>query len=223
MKAEISRFITGAAIVVVGIALLLGNFDVLNFKELFSDWWPLIIILGGILLFINNIRNYLWALIVVGFGVLLQARELGMTDVNPWQMIWPVIIIVVGLSIIFNRAVGRHRISKKERDDLSAILGGHDQKNTSEDYKGSKLTAIMGGVKLDLAKATIKKEATIEIFSFWGGVELIVPANVVVKNQLSCIAGGVENKTDTQETKDTPVLYVTGDVIMAGVEIKTSR
>lgn len=220
MKAEISRFITGLAIVIVGVALLLGNFDILNFKELLHDWWPMAIVLGGILILINNIRNYLWGFLVIGIGILLEARQLGLTDINPWQLVWPTIIILVGVSIIFNRAVGRHKVSKKDREDLSAIMGGHDQKNTSEDYRGSKLTAVMGGIKLDLSKSTIKKEATIEVFSFWGGVELIVPENIIVKNQISCIAGGVEDKSDAPKDKTAPVLYVTGDVIMAGVEIK---
>jgi predicted membrane protein len=220
MKAQLSRFIMGLAIVAIGVGFLLGNFDILNFKDLAKDWWPLVVVLVGILIFINDIKNYLWALIVTGFGVLLELRQLGVADINPWQVFWPAVIILVGLSIIFNRAVGHHKISKSERDDLSAILGGHDQKNTSDDFKGSKLTAVMGGIKLDLRKATIKKEATIEIFSFWGGIELSVPDNVIVKNRISCIAGGVEDKTEQPKEKNAPILYITGDVMMAGVEIK---
>lgn len=222
MKTEITRFITGLAIVAVGVALLLGNFDLLNFKALLHDWWPMFIVLGGVLILINNLRNYLWAIIVIGFGVLLEIRQLGIADVNPWQVIWPAVIILVGLSLIFNRAVGKHRVSKENREDLIAIMGGHDKKNASEDYKGSKITTVMGGVKLDLSRAIINKEATVEVFSFWGGVELIVPSNVIVKNQLSCIAGGVEDKSE-HPGKDAPVLHITGDVIMSGVEIKNRK
>lgn len=220
MKSQITRFIAGLAVVAVGVGFLLDNFNVYDFDGFMHDWWPLAIILAGLLIFINNVRNFILPVIIIGVGTLLELRQLGITDVNPWQVIWPAALVLIGLSIIFNRAVGHHKVSKTDRDDLMAVLGGQDQKNASDDYKGSKLTAVLGGIKLDLRNATIKKEATIEVLSFWGGVELLVPKDVVVKNQLSCIVGGVEDKTEHPGSKSAPILYITGDVIMAGVEIK---
>lgn len=220
MKAQLPRIIMGLAIVSVGVGFLLGNLGILNFNELASTWWPLAVILGGILIFISDPKSYLWALLVLGLGVLWQLQKLGVTDVNPWQLFWPAVIILVGFSILMNRSAARLRVSKTEREDITAILGGSDQRNSSQDFKGSKVSAIMGGVKLDLRKAVIKKEATIEIFTFWGGVELLVPSNVIVKNKSSVILGGIEDKTEHDTAKDAPVLYITGDIIMAGVEVK---
>lgn len=219
MKSYITRIITGLVVVAIGVGFLLDNAHVIEFGTIATTWWPLLVVLAGIVIFINDAKNYLWALLVMGAGVLFQLRTLDIVDVNPWQVFWPVVIIVVGVSIIFSRTPG-HKVSKSERDDITAILGGSEQQNTSNDFKGSKLTAVMGGTKLDLRKAKIKKEATVELFAFWGGVELIVPRNVMVRNQTSAILGGVEDKTDQELTKDSPVLYVIGDVIMAGVEIK---
>lgn len=210
----------GLAIVSVGVGFLLGNLGILNFNELAGTWWPLAVILGGVLIFISDPKSYLWALLVLGLGVLWQLQKLGITDVNPWQLFWPAVIILVGFSILMNRSAARLRVSKTEREDVTAILGGSDQRNGSQDFKGSKVSAIMGGVKLDLRKAVIKKEATIEIFTFWGGVELLVPSNVIVKNKSSVILGGIEDKTERDTAKDAPVLYITGDIIMAGVEVK---
>lgn len=220
MKAQITRSITGIAIIAVGAGFLLDSFNVIEFGKLAADWWPLAVILAGVLIFLNDTKSYLWAILVMGIGVLFQLRELDIIDVNPWQVFWPVVIITVGLSVLFTRAP-RIRASKAERDDVMAILGGSDQKNASEDFKGSKLTAVMGGSKLDLRRATIKKEATVEVFAFCGGIELVVPRNVTVRNQTSAILGGVEDKSERDEIgKSAPVLYVTGDVIMSGVEIK---
>lgn len=220
MKAYTLRFITGLAVIAAGAALLFSNLEIYNFKDLVSDWWPLAIIVAGLLVFLNDVKSYVWSLLIVGLGVLLQLKQLDVVDVNPWQLFWPAIVIAVGVSIIFNYSASRRKVTKAERDDVTAILAGSEKKNTSEDFKGAKVTAVMGGVKLDIRKATIKKEATIEVFSFWGGVEIIVPRDVVVRNQTSAVLGGVEDKSDFEGTKNAPVLYVTGDVIMAGVEIK---
>ena len=210
---------TGLVIIAIGIGFLLDNAHIIELNALARTWWPLLVVVAGVLIFINDTRSYLWAIVVAGVGMLFQLRELHVIDINPWQVFWPAVIIVVGLSIVFSRVPG-NKVSKSERDDVTAILGGSEQHNMSHDFRGSKLTAVMGGTKLDLRKAHIKKEATIEVFAFWGGVELIVPRDIVIRNQTSAILGGVENKTDQDITKDSPVLHVVGDVIMAGVEIK---
>lgn len=211
----------GAIITAIGMALLLDGFDIFDFGDIAAQWWPLLVILAGVMIFINDSKNYLWALLVVGFGVLSQARELGYGDINPWEFFWPLVIIVVGISILMNRSVGRQKMAETDRsEDIGAVMGGVDQRNVSEDYKGGRVTAVMGGAKIDLRKATIKQSATIEVFTLMGGIELIVPRNVVIKNQTSVILGGVEDKTEQEAVKSSPVLELVGDVILGGVEIK---
>lgn len=221
MDKNITRFVTGIGIIAVGLGLLLGNLNVFNFGDFISTWWPLAIIIAGVLILINDSKNYIWALIVLVFGIALQLRELDIVTVSPWQFFWPLVIIAVGVSILVNRSGARQLVSREERDDIRAILGASEQKNQSTDFKGSKITAILGGVELDLRKAVIKHDATIEVFSLMGGVEIKIPRNVVVKNQTSAILGGVEDGTDQDLSKSAPTLYITGDVILAGVEIKS--
>lgn len=220
MDKNITRFVTGIGIIAIGLGLLLGNLNVFNFGDFISTWWPLAIIIAGVLILINDSKNYIWALIVLVFGIALQLRELDIVTVSPWQFFWPLVIIAAGVSILVNRSGARQLVSREERDDIRAILGASEQKNQSTDFKGSKITAILGGVELDLRKAVIKHDATIEVFSLMGGVEIKVPRNVVVKNQTSAILGGVEDGTDQDVSKSAPTLYITGDVILAGVEIK---
>lgn len=219
MKSQIARTMTGLLIVAVGVGFLLDSAHVINFGTIASTWWPLAVIVAGIIMLINDSRNYLWSFLIIGLGVFFQLKEFYFIDINPWELFWPLVVIIVGASLIFRPGSG-HKVAKTDRDDLSAIMGGVDQKNVSEDFKGSKLTAVMGGVKLDLRKAKIKKEATIDVFAFWGGIELIVPRNIVVRNKASSILGSVENTAEQDEAKDVPVLYITGDAIMGSVEIK---
>jgi predicted membrane protein len=78
----------------------------------------------------------------------------------------------------------------------------------------------MGGVELDLSKATVAHEAVIDVFVLMGGLELRVPENVIVKSKAVCILGGVEDKTNPADAVKAPVIYLDGTVIMGGVEIK---
>lgn len=212
--------ITGLGIIAIGVGALLGALELVNFQNFFKDYWPLLVIAAGLLMLLANPRQFAWPLIIIVWGTLSQLRELDIVTVNIWSLIWPLIIIAFGVSLVLNRTHKHNDINKKDLDNLSAIFSGTTTKNHSEDYKGGDITTVCGGVELDLRKATIKKEATINVFAFWGGISLTVPEEWTVKVRAMPIAGGVENKTATPTDKNAPILYVDGDVIMAGVEIK---
>ena len=217
---SLTRSITGLLIIAVGLSFLLTNLNVLPFSVAIGDWWPMFVIVGGVLILLNDRKNYLWALLVIALGIVFQLNQLNVIDVNPWQLFWPAVIIIVGVSIMTSHKVPRKNIEASEREDVTAVLSGSETKVQSKDFKASRVTAVCGGVTLDLREATIKKEATIDLFSLWGGIEIYVPKNVIVKNNTSVILGGVENNTAADTDRDAPVLHVVGDVVMAGVEIK---
>ncbi len=221
MKTYISRLIIGAAIVIVGGALLLDGLNIVDTSSVLKNWWPLLIVAAGVAMFINDSKNYIWAFIVMAAGVFVQLRVLGYySDINVWQVLLPLVLIVVGVSVATGRAVFPQTKVEEGSDDVVAILGGSDHINSSEDFVSSKVTAILGGAKIDIRKATIKKAATVELFTIMGGVEIVVPRGVIVVNKTNSILGGIENKTDQEVTKSSPTLTILGDVIMGGVEIK---
>jgi predicted membrane protein len=81
----------------------------------------------------------------------------------------------------------------------------------------------MGGVELDLRGASTPsgQDAIIDVFVWWGGVEITVPPDWAVSNQVVAIMGGADDSsTGTQDA--TNRLIVRGFVIMGGVEIKTN-
>lgn len=222
MKTSYTRIFAGLGIVLLGGLLLLNTLNIEGYSNLLSMWWPLFMIGAGVLVWLNDPKgSFLWGMMLIGFGVLFQINNLDVLTFNPLQLFWPVVVIVVGLSILFRRSHTRPRpTSENSTDDIAAILSGAEQVTTSTDYGGGRVTTIMGGATLDLRKAVIKKEATLDVFALMGGIELWVPENVVVKAKTTAILGGIENKSHAKEGKNVPVLYITGQVVMAGIEIK---
>ncbi len=217
-NASLSRTLAGIGIISLGVLAALGAVDVINFSALWNSWWPVILLATGGLMMLANPRNWGWPVLFMTFGALALVRTLGYKpDFEPFQLFWPAVLIVFGLSLLRGKTT---RVSVSSDEDSFALLGGSESKNTSKDYRGGKTTAILGGTSLDLREAVIKKQATINITVFCGGVELRIPETWVVKNQLNAVLGGAEIKTGPQPGANAPVLILTGDIIMGGVEVK---
>lgn len=220
MKQTITRVITGLLIILLGVGALLDAINIFDFWGSFGTWWPLTLVLAGVLIVINNARQYITAIALVLIGTIFQLNNLTIIDVDVWNIFWPVIIIAIGLSILINRAKTPKDVRTQDLDSISAIFSGNETSNKSKDYKGGKVTAIFGGVSIDLTDAVIKKEATLDILTVCGGIELRVPREWQVKHSVFPILGGVESKVHSNDDKG-PTLYITGTAALGGVEIKS--
>jgi hypothetical protein len=210
------RLVIGIGIIMVGLLALLGEFGVINFAGWFSTYWPLLFIAGGLAFWADNPRqNYIWSIIIICLGIVAQLNALDIVNVGFWQLFWPAILIVFGWSVLVNRA---ENITSEE--NVTAFLSGATNKSNSKDYKGGKVTAILGGSELDLRKAAIKQSATIEVLAVMGGIEIRVPEGWDVRASVTPILGGTDNKTAVPSNSKAPVLNVVGTVMMGGVDIK---
>jgi predicted membrane protein len=223
MKQTLSRYVTGILIIIIGLGALLDTLNVISFWGYFSTWWPALIIIGGVITFANDARrNYIWALALVIVGGLLLLKNHSLVEFSVFELIVPVVLVAVGLSVL----IGHKNRSKvptttHHADDISVLFSGSETVNKSDDYQGGKVTAIFGGAMLDLRDAKIKKEATLDVFALFGGIEIRVPRDWKVVSKVAPIAGGVENKSQGDDSHKGPVLILTGSAILGGVEIKT--
>src|SRR5690606_26495461 len=120
-KSTLTRSITGIVVIAVGILALLGTLGVFNFGEIIGRFWPLFVVLGGILMYINNPRQVLWPIIVVIAGIAFQLRQLDLFSFNVWQLFWPIVIIGVGLSVLINKTGKRVAATEKGSTTLSVF------------------------------------------------------------------------------------------------------
>jgi len=102
-----------------------------------------------------------------------------------------------------------------------AMLSGHELRPVSRPFRGADLNAIMGGIKLDLTSARMEGDsAVIEVFAFWGGVEIFVPPDWTVTSEVTTLLAGFIDKRRPTSVVPTKHLVIKGMVVMAGVEIK---
>ena len=81
----------------------------------------------------------------------------------------------------------------------------------------------MGGAQIDLTEADLAEKSGLNVFILMGGLELRVPKEWNVQIDVLPIMGGVEDQItkfpDSVVNKDKR-FYLTGNVVMGGVEIK---
>lgn len=98
-----ARVIPGLILAAVGVVLLLSNLGLVSLTELLV-WWPMLLLAFGLHVFFND-RNRLLGLALIGAGALVQLRELELFRIQ-WRAVqdyWPLLLIVVGLSLILRR------------------------------------------------------------------------------------------------------------------------
>lgn len=187
----------GIMLVVIGLAFLVDYTSELDVLEYIKIFWPLVLIIAGLYHLFK--RSGLWfgsfALIII--GVILQVNNLDIIEDDFKKLIWPVIIIMVGMWIIMSH---KKRTGEDKNIDNSnnyfALFSGINTNNESDDFKGGNVTAIFGGVELNLCKASIKEEKVfLDATAIFGGVEIKVPENWKVNVTGLPIFGGYENKT----------------------------
>ena len=220
----------GAFLVLGGVALLLDHMGYISVDRLWR-FWPLLLVCAGIPNIMRR-EHRLWGILLITGGVLFQLNELGIAHFR-WNDVWPILLIATGLMLMWGAIEARRRPSAPPaggdpRTTLSeaAVFGGVERRVTSQDFQGGHISAIFGGVEIDLTEAGMQAdEATLEINAIFGGVEIRVPETWQVAFRGTPIFGGIADKTRVGRTTDLTdprrkVLILTGAVIFGGVEIK---
>jgi predicted membrane protein len=142
---------------------------------------------------------------------------------------WPVFLILGGVLMLFKgRARDRHdsngmsaeeRVVHSDRLNTTAVMSGAKVKSDAQNFRGGELTAVMGGIELDLRQASIEGEAVLNVFALWGGISIKVPTDWSIVLNGVPILGGIDDKT-LPPMNPTKRLIIDGEVIMGGVEIR---
>jgi hypothetical protein len=220
------RAFFGVTIVAIGGILLLRNLEIIKFDSWNVFWgtvWAAGLVLAGLVTIVSSQRllTRAWGLLLLAAGVSVGLNAYGIIDVSIWKLFWPVVLIAVGLMMVFSiGSANRKRAEESGTDDNEkvAIFYG-EQSRVRGDYTGGSATAIFGGVDLDLRQANIKDGAIIDVFTFCGGININLPDDVIVKNEVRGVLGGSDDKTMSKPSAK-KTIYLKGECVLGGLEIK---
>ena len=210
MKKDYSALIWGLLFVAVGIIFGGNALDIWDIDIFFPGWWTLFLIIPGLISMVRYGFN--WGsgiLVIIGLVLLFDALDI-IDDGVIWKLIFPLVLVAVGISIIasFFRTGTKKGIKSEEYSKsksykydstqyprYTAILGGGDYKNNTEDLKGVVAEAILGGLSIDLRDAKITEDIVLELTAVLGGIDIFIPDNVRVEIISGVpVLGGFEHK-----------------------------
>jgi hypothetical protein len=224
-----TRLLVGIWIIVLGLIFLAGNLGWIDSRQAFHIFWPLIFVFvgAGMVSETSGKRANRWGWVFIAVGVWLFADKIGWVNVSLWQLAFPVALLGVGGLLVW-RAFSRPTTDIPEITDehaefirTFAVMSGTELRPVSRPFRGADLSAVMAGVKLDLTDARVEGDTVaIEVFAFWGGLEIYVPSDWTVISRVTTLMAGFVDKRRPTSTVPTKTLVITGFVVMSGVEIK---
>jgi predicted membrane protein len=222
------QLVFGLIVSVIGVVLLLGNLGITEARH-YLKYWPVALIALGLAKLLQSrslpgaVGGMAWMLL----GAWFLGWNLGWLQTSVWGVLktyWPALLVFFGLSLVWStvrrRTGGGPTVDSRNEVRALAMLGGLKWASDAPNFQGGEVTAVMGGVHLDLRRASLRGRAVLDTFAMWGGVELVVPEGWAVELQGTPILGGFEDKTRPPLDDNAPRLVVRGVAVMGGVEIK---
>jgi predicted membrane protein len=224
-----SQVVIGMMVIAVGVIFTLDNLGIIYAEDYLRYWPTALVLIGGVKVWHARKDGHGWfsGLLFLGVGSYMLINRITYIRLDARE-IFPLVLVFLGGYLVWRGVFGRSRSSQAadvmNRFSSLAVMGGSARRSNSQAFEGADLTAIMGGCDIDLRDASIapNTEAVIEVFAFWGGIDLKVPEDWVVVNRVIPLMGGVDDKTRTPIDASAlqKRLIVRGIVIMGGIGIR---
>jgi predicted membrane protein len=221
----------------IGVVLVLaGLFLVIRNTGFFPDFidnvifsWPMLLVVIGLVMTLGASEKTA-GVIVMAVGGFFMIPLLFRETFHMYNMFWPSIFIIIGVIFIVSRRRGWNAVTTKgtagdDYIDYVNIFSGGERQIVSQNFKGGKISAVFGGIELDLTKANLAPGVSeLEIACVFGGATIIVPDDWWVTIEVTPILGGFSDtrKLNPGRAVDSSKhLLIKGAVIFGGGEVKS--
>lgn len=232
------RALWGIGVMLLGIVLFVDRLGLAE-AGFIVRFWPVLLIAYGVQQLsstdvrtgtrVFKVNGAIW----VALGGILLLRSVGIIKANLSDLFWPSLLILIGVRLVLGRSAGVGGDIEGGADGaLVAVLSGVKRVSAAVPFRGTEVTALLGGVQIDLRRAQLEpgQEAVIDLLAVMGGCEIFVPSEWVVSSPVVAILGGVEDKrvlvpqtvieAATARTTEPPRLVLRGFVLMGGVTLR---
>lgn len=244
-KSHMRGKISGGILVVLAGSLFLAKELGADIPHWIFTWKTLLIGIGLVMGVKHGFTRPGWLIAILVGGVFLLVDLFPAIAIKP--LLWPIVIILFGLFIIFKprrnkyrnwekwqkyHQEGGHRFScTREGESIhedtlgsTSILGGVKKNVLSKNFKGGEVVNVFGGAEINLAQADFEGTVSLELVNVFGGTKLIVPANwEISSSELTSVLGSIEDKRPVQPKSDfnKKVLVLTGTTVFGGIDIRS--
>ena len=240
-----NRVWSGLLLLVVG-GLLMAKQLGAEIPHWMFQWYTLLIAIGLLIGFKSGFRNA-GGLIMIIVGIAFLLNDI-IPNANMQNFIWPGILMIAGIVFIIKPRQHTHKkdwrywedidhkytappqpiITETETNEpsevieINAVFGSVNKLILSKNFKGGEINAFMGGAEINLLQADIKQTIQLEVNTVFGGTKLIVPANWDVKNEITAVFGGVEDKRNASIAmpEASKILILKGACVFGGIELR---
>ncbi len=223
--------------VIIGILLVLaGLFLVIRNTGIFPDFidhvvfsWPMLLVAIGLIMTLGASEKTA-GVIVMAVGGFFMIPLLFRETFHMYNMFWPSIFIIIGVIFIVTRRRGWNSVASKgmigdDYVDYVNVFSGGERQIVSQNFQGGKVSAVFGGMELDLTKAKLAPgRVELEIACVFGGATIIVPDTWFVTIEVTPVLGGFSDsrKLVPGRTVDSvSQLVIRGAVVFGGGEVKS--
>lgn len=214
--------LVGIIIVVIGICCLLENFGInIHWGILIS----LLLILSSIFLVIKDKKIDFWSVLLFIIGLWNLLLNFKLVTVELGEILWPVLIIIAGLSIVisklsFSKKTGNKKTIKEGKLVYNGIFGGVNEKIVDENIESISVNSVFGEVELDLREIKLKKDLKIEVYSIFGSTNLHLSDDYNIVVSSTSIFGGVENIHKSKKDKGKKNININCVSVFGGTDLK---
>lgn len=225
---RLNSIIWGIVLVAAGVIFALNALELTDINLFFDGWWTLFIIIPcftGIFTTHERLGNFLGFL--VGVALFLACNDIFSFSLI-WKLFIPAVIVLVGLKLIFKDAFpfrsGKTKVPPltdgETLPEYCATFSGQNIDMSAQVFSGAEMTAVFGGIELDLRRAIITKDVSVKLCAIFGGIDILLPENINVKISSTSVFGGISNKRNQKNIADAPTVYISGSCIFGGADIK---
>ena len=207
------RKFLGLVFVGIGGLLLLNQFYPELHDVIRPLFFPTILSLAMVSAMISSKRVQLIPSLILVGALLWILRELNLIEFDSvFQFIWPAILIILGVRILFSRSP---MIRMSANSGIDVAFGGREQ--AFSEAKSTSITTMFGSNELDYRNAHFPDhDVELDIVTMFGSTEIRVGDDVKVIADGTPILGGFENKANNHGTK---VLKIKYTVMFGAIEI----